>query len=165
MKLYFNNRAFDIPLHTRLTPHLYEKITPLLNDIANTKGAQSATEQDIMEKVFTSPTLASKVDLSKGQDAFDGLLENPEFQEIIKLAYLKIRGRLFEVINIDEETIPKIFAFAKEAIDISKLTDGGLIAGIQSDISSDFWQQQDIEGMLNDLEFFRSTVCRRIRIV
>jgi RNase adaptor protein for sRNA GlmZ degradation len=165
MKLYLNDKAYDVPLHTKLTPALYEIVTPLLQELANTRGAQSAVEQDIMEKVFASPELAQKIDLTKGADAFESMMGDARFQEIIKIAYLKIRNRLFEVINIDKETIPKIFAFAKACIDTNKITDSELLAHIQSEIDSEFWNGQDIDGMLNDLEFFRSSVCRRIRIV
>lgn len=165
MKLYVKDKTHDVPLHTKLTPNLYSIITPLLYDLVQTKGAQSSIEQDIMQKVFASQQLSIKIDVTKGQDALKDIMHEPEFQDIIKHAYLKARTHLFDVILIDDETIPKIFAFAKACIDINKLKDASLIAGLQSDYDSDFWKEQDIEGMLTDLEFFRSTVCRRIRIM
>ena len=61
--------------------------------------------------------------------------------------------------------MPLIIEFSKNCIDTTKITDAELLAGIQTESISEFWQQQDIEGMLNDLEFFRSTICRRVRIM
>lgn len=165
MKLYVKDKTHDVPLHTKLTPHLYEIITPLLHDLVQTRGAQSSIEQDIMQKVFANKELALKVDVTKGQDALKDIMHEPLFQDIIKSAYLKVRTHLFDVILIDEETIPKIFAFAKACIDTSRLKDAALISGLQSAYDSEFWKEQDMEGMLTDLEFFRSTVCRRIRIM
>jgi Glu-tRNA(Gln) amidotransferase subunit E-like FAD-binding protein len=165
MKLYLKEQAHEVPLHDKLTPALYQKLSPILQKLVNTKGAQSALEQDIMEKVLMSEALASKVNLSKGQDAFEDLLTDPSFQEILKASYLRIRMQLFAVMNIDAETIPVIFEFAKEAINTSKITNEELLSGLMSEPSSDFWDSQDVEGLLNDLEFFRSTVCRRIRVL
>jgi hypothetical protein len=165
MKLYLKGNEFEVPLYSKLTPHLYEIVTPLFNDIAQTKGALSAIEEDIMQAVLGNPNLSSKVDLTKGKNAFDKLATDPELQEIIKHAYIKVRNRLLEVVNIDKTTIPKIFALTKACIDIEKLQNPELIAGIKSKVTSDFWQEQDLEGILTELEFFRSTVCRRIRIV
>lgn len=165
MKLYIQDKEHEVPLHNKLTPALYQKLSPILQELVNTKGAQSALEQDLMEKVLMSPELAQKVNLSKGKDAFDELLTDPSFQEILKVAYLRVRTRLFEVMNIDAETIPVIFRFAQEAIDVQKISNPELLSGVQSEPSSEFWMSQDVEGMLNDLEFFRSSVCRRIRAV
>lgn len=165
MKLYIQDTSHEVPLHSKLTPALYQKLSPILQKLVNTKGAQSALEQDIMEKVLMTPELAAKVNLNKGQDAFEELLTDASFQELLKVAYLRVRTRLFEVMNIDAETIPVIFEFAKEAIDTAKISNAELLSGVLSEPSSEFWMSQDVEGMLNDLEFFRSTICRRIRIV
>lgn len=165
MKLYLNETAHEVPLHTKLTPALYDKVTPLLSELAQTKGAQTAAEQEIMERVFSNENLASKIDLTKGQDAFKDIMQEFAFQEIVKTAYLKVRANLFELINVDATTIPKIFEFTKECIDISKVQNAELLAGIQSQADSEFWQGQDIDGILDALKFFRETVCRRIRIM
>lgn len=165
MKLYLNDKEYDVPLHTKLTPHLHDKVTPLLSGLANSRGGNSAAEQWILEEVFSNPALAQLVDLQQGANAFDSLLSTNEGQTLVKMSFLKVRQKLFEVINVDAETMPLILAFAKECIDVDKINDGELTACIQSEIASDFWQQQDIEGMLTDLEFFRTKVCRRIRVV
>ena len=34
MKLYLNDTAHEVPLHTKLTPALYDKVTPLLSELA-----------------------------------------------------------------------------------------------------------------------------------
>ncbi len=165
MKLYLNDKEFEVPLQTKLTPYLHDKVTPLLNGLANSRGGNSAAEQWILEEAFSNPALAQLIDLQKGANAFDNLLATNEGQQLVKLSFLKVRQRLFEVINVDAETMPLILAFAKECIDASKVADADLLAGIQSEVTSEFWQQQDIEGMLTDLEFFRTTVCRRVRIM
>ena len=87
------------------------------------------------------------------------------FQEIVKTAYLKVRSNLFELINVDATTIPKIFDFVKTCIDHTKVQNGELLAGIQSEVDSEFWQGQDLDGILESLKFFRETVCRRVRIM
>lgn len=165
MKLYLNDTAHEVPLHTKLTPALYDKVTPLLSELAQTKGAQAAAEQEIMDKVFLNENLASKIDLTKGQDAFKDIMQEFAFQEIVKTAYLKVRSNLFELINVDATTIPKIFEFVKTCIDTNKVQNGELLAGIQSEVDSEFWQSQDLDGILDSLKFFRETVCRRIRIM
>lgn len=165
MKLYLNDKEHEVPLYNKLTPALYDKVTPLLSELAQTKGAQAAAEQEIMEKVFLNENLASKIDLTKGQEAFKDIMQDFAFQEIVKTAYLKVRSNLFELINVDATTIPKIFEFVKECIDTSKVQNGELLAGIQSEVDSEFWQSQDLDGILDSLKFFRQTVCRRIRIM
>jgi hypothetical protein len=86
------------------------------------------------------------------------------FQEIVKDAYLKVRANLFEVINIDTTTIPLIFEFVKTVVDVKKVTNAQLLVGLQSETNSEFWASQDLDGILDDLKFFRDTVCKRVRI-
>lgn len=164
MKLYLNEEVYEVPLCSILTPALYDKVSPLFQELANTKGAQTAAEQEIMEKVFSTPHLQEQIDLSKGSDAFVNIMGDFRFQEIVKDAYLKVRRDLFECINVDASTIPTIFTLVKTVVDIKKVTHAELLTGLQSEISSDFWQNQDLDGILEELKFFRSTVCKRIRI-
>lgn len=164
MKFYLNEEVHEVPLSNILTPALYDKVSPLFQELANTKGAQTAAEQEIMEKVFSTPHLQAQIDLSKGSDAFTSIMGDFRFQEIVKDAYLKVRRDLFECINVDASTIPSIFTLVKTVVDIKKVTHAELLAGLQSEIISDFWQNQDLDGILEELKFFRSTVCKRIRI-
>jgi hypothetical protein len=164
MKLYLNEIEQEVPLYTILTPALYDKVSPLLQQLANTKGAQTAAESEIMEKVFSTPHLQAQIDLSKGTDAFTAIMGDFRFQEIVKDAYLKVRRDLFDCINIDASTIPAIFTLVKNVINIKKIDNADLLASIQSEIDSEFWQAQDLDGILDELKFFRSTVCKRIRI-
>lgn len=164
MKFYLNEEVHEVPLCSILTPALYDKVSPLFQELANTKGAQTAAEQEIMEKVFSTPHLQEQIDLSKGSEAFTAIMGDFRFQEIVKDAYLKVRRDLFECINVDASTIPTIFTLVKTVVDIKKVTHAELLAGLQSEISSDFWQNQDLDGILEELKFFRSTVCKRIRI-
>lgn len=164
MKFYLNEEVHEVPLCSILTPALYDKVSPLFQELANTKGAQTAAEQEIMEKVFSTPHLQEQIDLSKGSEAFVNIMGDFRFQEIVKDAYLKVRRDLFECINVDASTIPTIFTLVKTVVDIKKVTHAELLTGLQSEISSDFWQNQDLDGILEELKFFRSTVCKRIRI-
>lgn len=164
MKFYLNEEVHEVPLCSILTPALYDKVSPLFQELANTKGAQTAAEQEIMEKVFSTPHLQEQIDLSKGSEAFTHIMGDFRFQEIVKDAYLKVRRDLFECINVDASTIPTIFTLVKTVVDIKKVTHAELLAGLQSEISSEFWQNQDLDGILEELKFFRSTVCKRIRI-
>lgn len=164
MKFYLNEEVHEVPLCSILTPALYDKVSPLFQELANTKGAQTAAEQEIMEKVFSTPHLQEQIDLSKGSEAFVNIMGDFRFQEIVKDAYLKVRRDLFECINVDASTIPTIFTLVKTVVDIKKVTHAELLAGLQSEISSEFWQNQDLDGILEELKFFRSTVCKRIRI-
>ena len=165
MKLYLNNIAHDVPICNLLTPSLYDKVSPMLHELANSKGASTAAEQELMERIFAVPELASKIDLQAGDKAFVNIMEDFRFKELVKDSFLKIRKNLFDVINIDSSTIPIIFKFVQTIIDIKKVNNGELIAAIQSDLETEFWQEQDLDGILTDLKLFRETVCKRIRIM
>jgi len=151
MKLYHNGNEFEVALYSKLTPALYDIVTPLLQELANTKGATKAAEQEILEKVFSHEGLAKNVDF--------------RFQEIVKTSYLKIRQNLFEVINIDSDTIPKIIEFTKKVIDRNLVKDPELLVQIDSDPASEFWQNQDLDSILDSLKFFRESVCARIKLL
>ncbi len=164
MKFYVDGQAVDAPLYQILTPALYEKITPMLLELAQSKGAQTAAEQEILNKVYAVPHLSEKINLQKGADAFADIMNDFRFQEIVKDAYLKVRENLFEVINIDTTTIPLIFEFVKTVVDTKKVTNAQLLVGLQSETNSEFWAAQDLDGILDALKFFRETVCKRVRI-
>jgi len=165
MKLHVNGKEHEVTLYAKLTPALYDIVTPLMTELANTKGATSAAEQEILDKVFASEHLASKIDLTKGQDAFSEIMGDFKFQEIVKSSYMKIRANLFEVINIDSTTIPKIIEFTKKVIDKNLITDAELLNAIDSNYDSEFWQDQDIDTILDSLKFFRETVCKRVKLL
>lgn len=164
MKFYIEGQTIEAPLYQILTPALYEKITPMLLELAQSKGAQTAAEQEILNKVYAVPHLSEKIDLQKGADAFADIMNDFRFQEIVKDAYLKVRENLFEVINIDTTTIPLIFEFVKTVVDTKKVTNAQLLVGLQSETNSEFWAAQDLDGILDDLKFFRNSVCKRVRI-
>jgi hypothetical protein len=164
MKFYVDGQVIEAPLYQILTPALYEKITPMLLELAQSKGAQTAAEQEILNKVYAVPHLSEKINLQKGADAFADIMNDFRFQEIVKDAYLKVRENLFEVINIDTTTIPLIFEFVKTVVDVKKVTNAQLLVGLQSETNSEFWASQDLDGILDDLKFFRNTVCKRVRI-
>ena len=165
MKLQLNSKEYEVALYSKLTPALYDIVTPLMTELANTKGATSAAEQEILEKVFASEHLAQKVDLTKGEGAFADIMTDFRFQEIVKSSYMKIRANLFEVINIDSSTLPKIIEFTKKVIDKNLIKDAELLTAIDSNYDSEFWQEQDIDSILDAPKFFRETVCKRVKLL
>jgi len=44
MKFYLNEEVHEVPLFTILTPALFDKVSPMFQELANTKGAQAAAE-------------------------------------------------------------------------------------------------------------------------
>lgn len=165
MKLYLNGKEHEVLLCSKLTPALHDVVTPLMTELAQTKGAVSAAEQEILEKIFTIEELAKQVDLTKGEGAFTDIMADFRFQEIVKSAYMKIRANLFEVINIDQTTLPKIIDFTRKVIDKSLISDADLLSAIESEHNSEFWQSQDLDSILDALKFFRETVCKRIKLL
>lgn len=165
MKLTHNGKEHEVALYTKLTPALYDIVTPLLQELAETEGAKKSIHQEILQKVFENPELAEKVDLTKGDESLLHIYSDFRFQEILKNAYMKVRSNLFEVINVDSMTIPKIIEFAQKVIDTTLIKDAELLNNINSPASSEFWQNQDIDNMLEELKFFRETTCRRIKLL
>lgn len=163
MNLYVNGKEKKVQLYAILTQKLYEKVTPILDKLANSKGANAAFETELQRKIFSDEYLLSKIDLSQGADAWKGLANDFKFTEIVTETMLYIKTNLLEHINIDSETIPDIFTLAKTCIDTSKINDSELLSCIESDVDSEFWQEQDINNMLEELKFFRKTILSRIK--
>lgn len=163
MNLYVNGKEKKVQLYAILTQKLYEKVTPILDKLANSKGANAAFESELQRKIFGDEYLLSKIDLSQGADAWKGLANDFKFTEIVTETMLYIKTNLLEHINIDSETIPDIFTLAKTCIDTSKINDSELLSCIESDVDSEFWQEQDINNMLEELKFFRKTILSRIK--
>lgn len=163
MNLYVNGKEKKVQLYAILTQKLYEKVTPILDKLANSKGANAAFESELQRKIFGDEYLLSKIDLSQGADAWKGLANDFKFTEIVTETMLYIKTNLLEHINIDSETIPDIFTLAKTCIDTSKINDSELLSYIESDVDSEFWQEQDINNMLEELKFFRKTILSRIK--
>lgn len=165
MKLYLNNTAYETPLYTILTQSLYDKVTPILEQLANSKGARSAFESMLQKRMLQDEyftTLASRQ--PEGQVLSQETLQKDfKFQELVGETLIKVKSELFEHIKVDNDTIPLVFQLAQCSIDKSKIQNAELIAGIESEITSEFWQNQDIDGVLEALTKFRSTVLRRIK--
>jgi hypothetical protein len=164
MKLYLNDKEHDVILNTILTPALYEKVTPLFNKLASSDGTKAFAEQEMMEKVFAHPKLSTMIDITKGEKGFEKIVGMFEFQEIVKLTYLRIRKDLFDIIHIDSNTIPMILDLFRVAIDMKKVKEPLLIEALNTEYDSEFWRSQDIGGIVDSLKFFRETVCARVRI-
>ena len=163
MILYLNGKDKKVQLYAILTQRLYDKVTPILEKLAQSKGANAAFETELQKKIFADDYLLSKVDLTLGVDAWKALAGDFKFTEIVTETLIHIKSNLLEHINIDNETIPEIFELTKVCIDKSKINDTELLLAIDSDTNSDFWQEQDLNNILEELKFFRSTVLSRIK--
>jgi hypothetical protein len=104
------------------------------------------------------------IDITKGEKGFEKIVGMFEFQEIVKLTYLRIRKDLFDIIHIDSNTIPMILDLFRVAIDMKKVKEPLLIEALNTEYDSEFWRSQDIGGIVDSLKFFRETVCARVRI-
>lgn len=165
MKLYLNGNAHDVALFQILTQSLYDKVTPILDRLANSKGAKSAFESMLQKRMLQDEyfvQMANRVPAGETLSQ-ETLQKDFKFQEMVGETLIKIKSELFEHINVDNETIPIVFELAQVCIDTKKITNAELIAGIESEPSSEFWQNQDIDGVLEALTKFRATILRRIK--
>lgn len=163
MILYVNGKEKKVQLYAILTQKLYDKVTPILEKLAQSKGANAAFETELQKKIFSDEYLLSKIDLTLGVDAWKSLAGDFKFTEIVTETLIHIKSNLLEYINIDNETIPEIFELTKVSIDKSKINDNELLLAIDTDTNSDFWQEQDLNNILQELKFFRTTVLSRIK--
>jgi hypothetical protein len=116
MILYVNGKEKKVQLYAILTQKLYDKVTPILEKLAQSKGANGAFETELQKKIFSDEYLLSKVDLTLGVDAWKSLAGDFKFTEIVTETLIHIKSNLLEYINIDNETIPEIFELAKVCI-------------------------------------------------
>lgn len=165
MKLYLNGIAHDVALFQILTQSLYDKVTPILEKLANSKGAKSAFESMLQKRMLKDEyfvQMANRVPAGETLSQ-ETLQKDFKFQEIVGETLIKIKSELFEHINVDNETIPIVFELAQVCIDKKNIHNAELIAGIDSEPTSEFWQNQDIDGVLEALTKFRATILRRIK--
>lgn len=166
MKLYLAGNEHEVALHKILTQALYDKVSPVLESLGNSKGARSAFETMLQQRMLQDEYFVGLAGKLKEGDKLDHnkLQKDFRFQELVGECIIKVKTNLFEFINVDAETIPLVFSLAKVCIDTTKIDNVELSNGIDSDVNSEFWAQQDIDGILETLTFFRSSVLRRIRV-
>lgn len=163
MNIYLNGKEYKIELHTILSQKLYNQVTPLLAKLEQSKGARGAFESELQKRIFSDSYFSGKINLMKGDEAWNDLRDDMKFQETIAEVMMSIRDNIFDFIRIDDETIESIFDLFKCAINKKKINNNELLQAIDEPSNSEFWQEQDLNEILESLKFFRSTVLARIK--
>jgi len=163
MTIYLNGKEHKVELQTVLSQKLYNEVTPLLANLETSKGARKAFEVELQKVLFTDEYFKGKVNLLKGEAVWDDFKEDVRFIEVVAETMLNIRANIFECISIDDETIPVIFDLLKVALKKNAITNQELLDALNESTTSEFWQEQDLNAVLDALKFFRSTVLARIK--
>jgi len=167
MTIYYNSKEYKIELQTILSQKLYNEVTPLLNELERSQGAQNAYESLLQKRIIGDEYFAGKVNLLKGADAWESVKDDFHLQEIIAEVMLTVRENIFEHISLNEQTIGIIFNMLKICINWKKVEaqypDAEFLAALKSDVDSEFWQEQDLNSILEQLKFFRANVLARIK--
>jgi hypothetical protein len=163
MKLYINTQEYTVNLQTILTQNLYKKVTPLLTRLETTNGAKKAYESMLQKRILDDPYLMGKINLLDGENAWENVKNDSKFQEVVGEIFMTARENILDLITIDEQTLPVLFELFKECIDKKLITSPELLEAINTPFNSEFWQEQDINGILEELRFFRHNVLARIK--
>lgn len=163
MIIYFDSKEYKIELQSILSQKLYNDVTPLLAKLETSKGARKAFEVQLQNKLFTDEYFKGKINFLKGDKVWDDFKDDVRFIELVAETMLNVRNNIFESISIDDETIPVIFDLFRVCIKKSSITNADLLTAINEPSTSDFWQEQDLNEVLEQLKFFRSTVLARIK--
>lgn len=163
MELILNNNVYKVNLQTVLSQSLYTKVLPILESLERSKGAEKAYEAILQKRLLGDEYFAGKINLLKGKDAWNELKEDFKLQEVIAETLLQVRTNIFEYITIDEQTIPLVFDLARVCIDRRNIKDDALLAAIDTPSDSEFWVEQDLNGVLDALKFFRSNTLARVK--
>jgi hypothetical protein len=131
--------------------------------LETSEGARKAYESLLQKKIIGDEYFAGKLNLLKGEGAWDALKDDFRLQEVIAEVMLTVRENIFEHISLNDSTIGIIFKMAKICIDKKTITNQDLVNAIDSDVDSEFWQEQDLNSILEELRFFRSNVLGRIK--
>lgn len=163
MNLYLNDKEYKIELQSILSQKLYNEVTPLLSKLENSKGARKAFEVQMQNRLFTDEYFKGKVNFLKGDAVWDDFKEDVRFIELVAETMLNVRKNIFESISVDDETIPVIFDLFKVCIKKNSITNADLQTAINEPSTSEFWQEQDLNSILETLKFFRESVLARIK--
>jgi hypothetical protein len=163
MKLTLNGTEHSVVLTTVLTQNLYKKINPILSKLESTRGADTAYKHLLAKRIQESEYLRNNVKWVEGEKAWDEVKNDPVFLEVVSSVLLEVRENLLDYIAIDEETTPTVFELFRECLDKKLITNPELLDAINTPLDSEFWCDQDINGILEELRFFRSNVLQRIK--
>ena len=163
MNVYLDGKEYKIELHSILSQKLYTEVTPLLAKLESSFGARKAFETLLQKRLFADNYFSGKVNLLQGENAWESLKNDMRFQETIAEVMITIRENIFEHITIDDETIVTIFDLFRVCINKKKIMHPELVEKINEPSTSEFWQEQDLNAILETLKFFRSNVLARIK--
>lgn len=163
MNLYLNGKEYKVELQKVLSQKLYNEVTPLLTKLETSKGARKAFEVELQKVLFTDDYFKGKVNLLKGEAVWDDFKEDVRFIEVVAETMMNIRTNIFECVSIDDETIPIIFDLFKVVLKKNSITHPELQEALDEPTTSEFWQEQDLNAVLDELKFFRSSVLARIK--
>lgn len=163
MNLYLDGKEHKVQLHKILSQKLYNEVTPLLSELETSEGARKAYESQLQKKMLGDSYFTGKMNLLQGANAWDALKDDFRLQEVIAETLLLVRENIFEHISLNESTIGIIFKMAKICIDKKTITNQELLNAIDSETDSEFWQEQDLNSILEELKFFRQNVLGRIK--
>lgn len=167
MTIYFNGKEYKIELQSILSQKLYNEVTPLLNELERSQGAQSAYESLLQKRILGDEYFKGKINLLEGSNAWANVKDDFRLQEIVAEVILTIRENIFEHISLNEQTIGIIFNMLKICINWKKVEsqypDAEFLTALKSESSSEFWQEQDLNSILEHLKFFRVNVLGRIK--
>lgn len=163
MNLYLDGKEHKVELHKILSQKLYNEVTPLLSELETSEGARKAYEAHLQKKMLSDDYFKGKLNLLQGADAWEVLKDDFRLQEIIAETLMTVRENIFEYVSFNESTIQIIFKLAKICINHKTIANQELKSAIESDVDSDFWQEQDLNSIMEELKFFRENVLARIK--
>lgn len=163
MTIYFDEKEYKIELQSILSQKLYNEVTPLLTKLETSKGARKAFEVQLTSRLFNDEYFKGKVNFLKGDKVWDDFKDDVRFIELVAETMLNVRNNIFETISVDDETIPVIFDLFRACIKKNSITNADLLTAINEPSTSEFWQNQDLNEVLESLKFFRTTVLARIK--
>lgn len=163
MNLYLNGKEYKVELQKVLSQKLYNEVTPLLNQLENSQGAQKAYESLLQKKIIGDEYFKGKLNLLNGANAWDGIKDDFRLQEVIADVILIVRENIFEHITLNDATIPIVFDLFRICINKKAIHHPELLDAINEPSTTEFWQEQDLNSILDELKFFRANVLARIK--
>jgi hypothetical protein len=163
MNLYLNGKEYKVTLQKILSQNLYNKVTPLLSELENSEGARKAYENILQKRIIGDEYFSGKINLLQGANAWDALKDDFKLQELIAEVMIMVRENIFEYLSLNDSTIKIIFRMFQTCIDKKLIVMPEILEAIDSDVESEFWQEQDLNSILEELKFFRQNVLARIK--
>ncbi len=94
MTIYYNGKEYKIELQSILSQKLYNEVTPLLNELERSQGAQSAYESLLQKRILGDDYFKGKINLLEGSNAWANVKDDFRLQEIVAEVILTIRENI-----------------------------------------------------------------------